>query len=164
MASPMPEAALLIGEKPPAQVPVECRALAVEIGDHQVGPAVAVEVAASHAHARLVSAGGVAGHAGLMADFLELEVSQVAEQVIGRAVVGDEEVDAIIPVKVGGHDAQAAAVRIGETGRCRHIHESTAVVAKDMVARPARPCGARSRSGRRRDSGRARGFFGSQSM
>jgi hypothetical protein len=44
-----------------------------------------------------------------MPNFLEVKVSLVAEQVIGRAVVGDEKVDAIVIIKVGGQNSEAAA-------------------------------------------------------
>ena len=98
-----------VGEEALAQVVVERGSLAVEVGDHQVGPAVAVQVAAGHAHSRLVSALSTAGHAGLEADLLEVKAALVAEEVIGRAVVGDEEVDAVVAVEVGGDDAQARA-------------------------------------------------------
>ena len=49
-----------VGEHPAPQVAVERRRLAEEVRDGQVRPAVAVEVAARHAHARLVPAIGVA--------------------------------------------------------------------------------------------------------
>ena len=88
-------------------------ALAVEVGHHQVGTAVAVEVAAGHAHPRLVSPLGAAGHAGLQPDLLEVKAAPVAEQVIGRAVVGDVQVDPVVVVEVGGDDAQAPPFGLG---------------------------------------------------
>ena len=101
---------------PCAEVLVEGRRLVVEVGDGQVGPAVAVEVAAGDPHARLVAAGGVGGDPGGVADLLEPEPAQVAEEEVGRLVVGDEEVDPAVVVEVGGDDAQAAAVGVDDPG------------------------------------------------
>ena len=53
---------------------------------------------------------GVAGHAGLEADLLEPEAAEVAEEIIGRAVVGDVEVDPTVVVEVGRDHAQPSPV------------------------------------------------------
>ena len=58
-----PTAAVWSANMPAAQVAEERRRLAVEVGDEQVGPAVAVEVADGRPHARLERARGVAGDA-----------------------------------------------------------------------------------------------------
>ena len=155
MASPMPGSRAAVGEQALAQVLVEGGPFAVEVGDHQVGPAVAVEVAAGHAHARLVSPLGAAGHAGLESDLLEVEAALVAEQVIGSAVVGDVEVDAVVVVEIGGDDAQAAPVGLGAAGRRRDVDEPAAVVAKDMVGGRLDLAGVSSRSSPLSRSGRA---------
>src|SRR5439155_12369522 len=44
-----------VGEEAGAEVVIQAGGFAEEVGDGQVGPAVAVEVAAGHAHARLVT-------------------------------------------------------------------------------------------------------------
>ena len=106
----------MIAENAATQVPVEGRVFVVEVGDRQVGPAVAIEVAAGDAHARLVGAVGVAGNAGRLADFLEAEAAPVEEEELGRLVVGDEEVDPSVAVQVGRNHAEAPAVRYR---RCR---------------------------------------------
>jgi hypothetical protein len=63
-----------------------------------------------------VSRRGVAGYSGEMTNFLEAKVSLVAIQEIGRAVVGNEEVDAMVAIKIGGHDPQAAPFGFGKSG------------------------------------------------
>ena len=104
----------VIGEEALAQVAEERRGLAVEVGDRQVGPPVAVEVAAGDAHARLVTPTGVGRHPRNVTDFLEPESPQVPEEEVRRAVVGDEEVDPAVVVEVGGHHAQAPAIVVDD--------------------------------------------------
>src|SRR5690606_24599953 len=69
------EGSRVVGEESAAEIVVEGRALAVEVGDGQVGPGVAVEVAAGDAHSGLEAALRVAGEAGLVALFLEAEIA-----------------------------------------------------------------------------------------
>ena len=130
---PSPTAAVWHRRTSSAQVAIERRRFAEEVGDGQVGPAVAVEVAAGDAHAGLVAPVGVAGHAGQVADLLESEPAQVAEQEIGRHVVGDEQVDAVVVVEVGGDDAQPPAVAVDDPGLRGHVDEPAAVVAEQVV-------------------------------
>ena len=106
----------MVAEDAAAEVAVEGRRLVVEVGDGQVGQAVAVEVAAGHAHARLVAALRVAGHARARADLLELQAAAVAEQEVGRLVVGHEQVDAAVVVEVGGDDPEPSAVAVDDPG------------------------------------------------
>ena len=120
---------------------VEGRRLAVEVGDDQVGRPVAVEVAAGDPHARLVAPVAAAGDPGGVADLLEPEAAEVAEEEIGRAVVGDEEVDPAVVVEVGGDDAQAPAVGVDDPGLGRHVDEPAAVVAEEVVGRGLDPAG-----------------------
>ncbi len=133
MASPMPDDRAAIGEQPPTQVLEQGGALPIEVGDHQVGPAVAVEVTASHSHAGLVSPRGVPCHAGQMSNFVKVEAPFVAVQVIGRAVVRYEEVDAIIIIQIGGHDPEASSAGFGESGLRSDVHKATTVIAEDMI-------------------------------
>ena len=70
-----PTAAVASANITVSQVAVERRRFAEEVGDGQVGPAVAVEVAAGDAHARLVASLGVARHAGQVADLLESQAA-----------------------------------------------------------------------------------------
>ena len=66
-------------------------------------------------------------------DFLEPEASEVAEQVIGRHVVGDEQIGASVFVEVSREDAQPATVGVDDAGLSRHVDEPTAVVAEDVI-------------------------------
>ena len=111
----------LVAEEALAEVAEEGGRLVVEVGDRQVEPAVAVEIAASDPHPRLVGARGVARDARGLPGLLEPESAQVAEQVIGSHVVGDEQVDPAVVVEVGGDDAQPAPVAIDDPrlGRSR---------------------------------------------
>ena len=68
------------------------------------------------------------------ADLLEAEAALVAEQVVGRAVVGDEEVDAVVVVEVGGDDAQARGRPVSaKPADVGDVDEPAAVVAEDVV-------------------------------
>ncbi len=95
----------VVGEQAPAEVLVERRRLAEEVGHGQVDAAVAVEVPGGDPHAGLVAARGVARHPREMPDLLEPHAAPVEEQIIGRQVVGDEQVDAPVLVEVRGDDA-----------------------------------------------------------
>ena len=66
---------------------------------------------------------------------LESEAAPVAEQVIGRQVVGDEQVDPAVVVDVDGDDAQAAAVAIDDARLGGHVDETPAVVAEDVIGK-----------------------------
>ena len=123
----------LVGEDAPAQVAEQRGGLAVVVGDGQVGAAVAVEVAAGDAHPRLETSARIGRRAGLDARLLEPESPLVAEQVVRRHVVGDVEIDAVIVVEVGRDHPQPAPVRVDEPGRRRDIHETTGIVAEDVV-------------------------------
>ena len=99
----------VIDKKSPPHVVKKRRRLTVEIGDGQVDRAVAVGVATSHAHSRLVASAGAGGDARGVPDFLEVKATQVVEQKVGGAVVGDEQVGEAVAVEISGHDAQATA-------------------------------------------------------
>ena len=129
-----------VGEEPAAQVLEEARRLAVEVGDEQVGPAVAVEVAHGRPHAGLVGARGVAGDARRGRDLLEPQAAQVAQEVIGRRVVGDEQVDPPVVVEVRRDDPEPPAVAVDDPRLGRHVHEAAAVVAEQVVG-PGRGTG-----------------------
>ena len=80
-ARPGRSAAVPVGELAAAEVLVERRRLAVEVGHGQVGPAVAVEVAAGDAHARPGSPPRRWWPPPTSAaDLLEAEAAPVAEQ------------------------------------------------------------------------------------
>ena len=68
-----------------------------------------------------------------MTDLLEFQVPQVAEQIIGRHVVGHEEVDPPVVVEIGGDDAEAAPVVVDDSGRRGDVDEMAAVVAEQMI-------------------------------
>ena len=119
-----------VGEGAAAQVAVERGRLAVEIGDGQVDEPVAVEVARGNPHAGLVAARSIAGHAGEVPDLLEAHPAVVAEQEVGRGVVGDEQVEPAVVVKVGGDHPEAAAVAVDDPGLGGHVDEPAAVVSE----------------------------------
>ena len=104
----------LVGEGTLPQVAKERGRLTIEIRHGQVGPAVAVEVAAGHAHPGLIPALRIGGDPRDLGRLLEPEAPRLSVQVIGRLVVGDEEVDAAVVVEVGGDHAQAPAVVVEE--------------------------------------------------
>ena len=54
-----------------------------------------------------------------LADLLEPEAAQVAEQVVGRHVVGDVQVDPVVVVEVGGDDPEPPPVGVDEPGLAR---------------------------------------------
>ena len=122
-----------VDEDAAAQVAVERRRLAVEVGDGQVDEPVAVEVPRGDPHAGLVDPRGIAGHAGGVADLLEPHPAEVAEQEIGRGVVGDEQVDPAVVVEVGGDHPEAAAVAVDDPGLGGDIHEPPPVIAEEAV-------------------------------
>ena len=124
----------VVDEEALAQVVKEAGRFAVIVRDGQVDQAVAIHVAARHSHTCLVAAGGIRGHTGLMADFLESKSTKIVEQEISRAVVGHEHVGPAVAVEVGCDDSQATAVAVNDARVCRHIDEPTVVVAEDVVA------------------------------
>ena len=103
----------VVAELPGPEVVEERGRLAVEVGHGQVGPAVAVEVAAGDPHARLVAPLAAGAGPRDLADLLEPEAPPVAEQEVGRHVVGDVDVEPAVVVEVGDDDAQSAAVAVG---------------------------------------------------
>ena len=68
-----------------------------------------------------------------MARLLKPKPPLVVEQVIGRHVIGDVEIDLVVVVQVGGDDAQPAPVRIDEARLGGHVDKPRAVVAKDVI-------------------------------
>ena len=100
-----------IDELGAAEALIEGRRFAEEVGDGQVEPAVAVEVAAGDAHAGAVAPFGVGRHACVDRDLAELPVPFVVEQVVGGLVVGDEQVEAAVVVEVGRDHAQSPRPR-----------------------------------------------------
>ena len=133
-----------VGEEARAEVLVERGRLAEEVGDGQVEPTVAVEVAAGDPHPCAITAAAGRRQAGLVAGFLEAQAAPIAEQEVGRPVVGDEQVDLAVLVEVGGDHAQAPAVAVDDPGFTRHVDEPAAIVAEEVI-RAAR----RSVAGRR---------------
>ncbi len=123
----------VVGEDPASQVVVEGHRLVVEVGDPQIGSAIAVEVAARNPHPRLEAAFAVAGETGTLAKLLELQVPEVTKPEVGRLVVGHEEVNASVVVEVGGDHPQSLAMPIIDSGSACHIDKSAAIVAKQMI-------------------------------
>ena len=64
-----------------------------------------------------------------------MKATQVAKQIVGGHVVGDIEVDAVVVIEVGGHDAQSAAAGVNEAGLLGHVDEPPAVIAEDVIGK-----------------------------
>ena len=100
-----------------AEVQVERVVLVGEVGDEQLGQAVAVDVLGVDAHARLRLALVVEGGARGLGGVLERAVALVEEEEVRVHVVGDVEVDPAVAVEVGRDDAEAVAVGRGPDAR-----------------------------------------------
>ncbi len=107
--------------------------LEVEVGDRQVDPAVAVQVAGGDAHPRLVATRRVGRHARVGADLLEAEAAEVVEQVVRTGVIGDEHVNPAVVIEVGRDDAEAPPVPLPHPGNLGDVDEAAAIVAEDVV-------------------------------
>ena len=90
---------------------VEGAVLVGEVGDEQLGKAVAVDVLGIDAHARLGHAVDVEGGSRDLGDVVEGAVAAVQEQEVRVHVVGDEDVDQAVVVDVGRHHAEPVPVR-----------------------------------------------------
>ena len=86
-------------EQAVAAVLVERVQLLGEVGDEQLGKAVAIDVAAVDAHARLRLAVDVEADAGGIGDVLEGAVAVVAIEEIAHEIVGDVDVDVGVAVE-----------------------------------------------------------------
>ena len=122
-----------VAEHAPAVVVIERRRFAKEVGHGQIEPAVAVVVAAGHPHARKVAAARARRQPRGHSLFGEAKAAQVAEEVVGRRVVGHEQVDLAVIVEIGRDDSQAASVRVNDARLGRNIDEPAAVVTEEMV-------------------------------
>ena len=100
----------VVEEDPFAIVLVEGGVLVREVGDEQLGKAVAVDVLGVDPHARLGHAVDVEGSARELGDVVEGAVAAVQEQEVRVHVVGDEDVDQAVVVDVGRHHAEPVAV------------------------------------------------------
>ena len=103
------------------------------MGDSQIEPGVAVEVAARDARSRGVAAARASREAGELSLLGEPEASLVVEKEVGRPVVGHEDVDLAIVVEVGGHDAQATAFVVHDARLPGHVDELPGIVAKHVI-------------------------------
>ena len=110
--------------------------LEVEIGHQEIEPAIAVEVGAATPIPAWYPPSALPATPAVNAIFLELKPALVAEQEVGRSVVGDVQVDPIVVVEVRRHHAQAPSIRIGESSGFGHVDETPAVIAKDVVDGP----------------------------
>jgi hypothetical protein len=129
----------VVGELAGAEVVIEGRGLPEEVGDRQVGPAIAVQVAGGDPHAREIASVGVGVGVGGQARELPLlakaHTSRIAEEPIGRRVVGDEQVDRPVFVQVDGDDPQSAPVLVHDARFGGHVDEPAGVVAEQVVGR-----------------------------
>ena len=117
--------------RPFAAVAVERVQLLGEVGDEDVGQAVAVDVAAIDAHAGLRLAVAVEADAGAVRDVGEGAVAVVPVEEIPHHVVGDVDVGVAVAIEVAERDAEALAGGVGDPRRPRDVGErAVAVVAK----------------------------------
>ena len=113
---------------------IEDVVLAPEVGDEQLGQAVAVDVLGVDPHPGHAPAPGVVAPRRRSRDVLERAVAPVEEEEIRVVVVGDVEVDPAVAVEVGGDHAEAVAVGPADPGRVGHVGEGpVAVVAVEDV-------------------------------
>ena len=130
-----------VGEESLAVVVVQNVVVVGEVRDVQVVAPVVVVVAHGHAHVRLLVARLVEGGAGGVADVLERAVAAIAVEVVGRGVVGDEEIELAVVVVVEERDAEAVEAGGVRHARARaHVREAAApVVVEEVVALALQP-------------------------
>src|SRR5262249_11960390 len=95
-----------------------------EVGDVEVEKTVAVHVTKGDAHVRLGPSHRVDGHAAPDGLLLERAILLIDPQVIGGAVVGDEEIGPAIAVEVRAPDSEAWPRLTAQPGRLRHVLEA----------------------------------------
>ncbi len=115
-----------------AEIAVERVQLLREIRDEDVREAVAVDVAAVHAHAGLRLAVAVEADAGGIGDVDERAVALVLVEEIANHVVGDVDVGVAVAIEITEGDAEALAGGVGNARRLRDVGKrAVAVVAID---------------------------------
>ena len=108
--------------------------LRVEVHDQQILIAVGVDIGRVDAHAGLRRAVLIDRHAVHQRRVRERAVALVHPEVVRRAVVGHEDVDAAVGIEVGRHDAQAVADRGLQPGTRRDVRErAVAAVVEQQV-------------------------------
>src|SRR5207253_3847175 len=90
----------------------------------QVKKAVAVHIADSYPHVRFSTAQAVVGEASLHRFLLERSVALVDPQVVGLAVVADEDVGPAIAIEIGTENSQARTGLLAQAGFQGHILEA----------------------------------------
>ncbi len=110
-----------VPEGTPGRRRVQARGLVLKRGDHQVQPAIPVEVAPVHAHAALVLAGRRKGYPSHEAVVAKVPASLVDIQVARHLVVGEVEVRPAVAVHIGKGGSQALPVRSGQAVGACHI-------------------------------------------
>ena len=90
-----------------AEIVIERRSVAGEIGFHEVEIAIEIIIGGGNAHARLRFAVGTEGAAGFDGDVLESSVLLVVVERAGGGIVGDIDIGPAVVVEVGGENAQA---------------------------------------------------------
>ena len=109
-----------------------CR-LVEEVGHGQVEPAVAVEVSAGNAHSRQTTAASARRQARAQSLLGESAATVVVKEVVGRCIIGHEQVDLTVVVEIARDDSQAPSVAVDDTRFLGHVDEAAAVVTEDMV-------------------------------
>ena len=128
---------------PGTVVAVERVRLTVKVGHVEVDVAVVVVVGRVDSHTRLGLAIAVEGDTGRDGHIGEMQVAVIAEQHVGRLVVGHEQIDATIVVEVRRHDPQTVVV-VGRrhTRSRRDVGETpAAVIAVEPVPGTGQPKG-----------------------
>ena len=106
----MPAMTRDVGEVEVAVVAIEGGVLFAEVGDGEADAAVVDVVAEGNAHVGLLEAVFADGDAALEGDVLEVAVAIVVIEVVGLAIVGDEEVELAVVVEVGPDGGEAEEV------------------------------------------------------
>ena len=120
------------------------------VRDVQIEQPIAIEIEESRARAP----GAAAGDAGRLGDVGKGPVAVVAEQLVGRAEMGDEHVDESVVVDIAGRDPHAVAARaqpgslgdVGEFERHRSAGGGNRLVAEEACRALRRACGGGMRS------------------
>ncbi len=123
-----------VGEEGVALVVVEGRGVLPEVGDQQLGIAVAVGVAGGEPHAALGVALAVERRAAPQADLGEVAVAVVLVEVVGVRVVGDVEVEVEVAVDVEGRHAEAVvAADVGQARFAGGVAEAAAPLVLEVA-------------------------------
>ena len=110
--------------------------LAFKVGDKDIEVAIVVVIADRDAHAPLFGAVAAIGHARAEALVHKGSVALILVQIIGRRVVGDENIGPAIAVEIAKNDPVPIVLRAGNAGFLAAVGPSAvaAVVVEDIAS------------------------------